>query len=301
MNARRRYGPVLTRWGYVAMLVLSTAVAQDHSEHQHESDAASRSGEAASPQTPAGHPDHHAAAPEQPREPVPPLTDADRAAAFPPLAGHATHDRSLSWYALLDQFETWDADDGSGLRVEGIAWAGGDINRLWLHAQGDRVDGDTTAADVELWFGHAIAPWWDFVVGIRQDVEPGPSQTFVGGGLLGLAPYRFEIEASAYVGESGQTTARLEVEYELLLTNRLILQPLLELDYFGEKDPQRGIGSGINSLEAGARLRYEFSRRFAPYIGIHHERALSDTADLRRAAGEPRSDTEVVLGLRTWF
>ena len=100
---------------------------------------------------------------------------------------------------------------------------------------------------------------------------------------------------------SGQTAARFEVEYELLLTNRLILQPLVELNAYGKDDPARGIGSGLSSAEAGLRLRYEFTRKFAPYVGVVHERVFGNTADLRRDDGEDIDDTRVVFGLRTWF
>ncbi|MGO4776353.1 copper resistance protein B, partial [Lysobacter sp. 2RAB21] len=104
-----------------------------------------------------------------------------------------------------------------------------------------------------------------------------------------------------YVGDSGRSALNFEAEYELLLTNRLILQPLIELDLFGRDDPRRGIGSGLSTVEAGLRLRYEFTRRFAPYIGISRERAFGGTADYRRADGEDIDDTRVVAGLRVWF
>lgn len=290
-------------------LASAEAWAQAHSQHGSEEPKAP---DAQSPPAPPadhatlGHRpsathEEHATMAGEPREPIPALTDADRAAAFPPLDGHPVHDRVLASFVLADQLEAWESDEGGGFRWEGLGWAGGDLNRLWLHAVGERREGTTEAADLELWYGRAVARWWDLVAGVRHDFAPGPSQTFIGGGLLGLAPYKFEVEASAYLGEGGQTTARLELEYELLLTNRLILQPLLELNAFGRRDPARGIGSGLNAIEAALRLRYEFTRQFAPYVGVHYERALAGAADLRRAAGEERSDTQLVVGVRAWF
>jgi Uncharacterized protein involved in copper resistance len=146
-----------------------------------------------------------------------------------------------------------------------------------------------------------VTPWWDLLAGVRHDFHPADSQTFAAIGVQGLAPYFFEIEATAYFGEAGQTAARLEAEYELLLTNRLILQPQIQLDLHGRDDPARGIGSGLSTLEIGMRLRYEITRRFAPYLGVVHERAFGDTADLRRAAGEDTDDVQVVAGVRIWF
>jgi copper resistance protein B len=118
---------------------------------------------------------------------------------------------------------------------------------------------------------------------------------------MGLAPYMFEVQATGYIGQSGQTAARIEVEYEMLLTNRLILQPMIEADFYGRNDERRGIGSGLSTAEAGVRLRYEITRQFAPYVGIVHERAFGRTADFRREEGEGASDTRVVAGFRVWF
>ncbi len=235
-----------------------------------------------------------------PREPIPSVTPADRAAAFPEVAGHTVHDNSIHWFALLDRLETWDADEGNALAWEAIGWVGTDLDRLWIRSEGEST-GDGTEADIEVLYGRAIARWWDAVVGIRHDFGEGPSQTFAGIGVIGMAPYKFEVEATAYIGEGGQTAARVEVEYDTLLTNKLILQWLAEAEVYGKDDPRRGIGSGLSKVEAGLRLRYEFTRRFAPYIGIVRERAFGSTADFRRGEGHDIDDTRFVAGVRLWF
>lgn len=243
----------------------------------------------------------HAMPATEPREPVPALTDADRRAAFPDVAGHSVHDNAVHSYFLLDRLEAWDAEPGTGMAWEGQGWIGRDLDRLWLRSEGERHRGATESASLEALYGRSVSPWWDVVAGVRHDFAPGASQSFVAVGVQGLAPQWFEVEATAYLGEGGQTAARLEVEYELLLTNRLILQPQLEVAFFGKDDPARGVGSGLGTAEAGLRLRYEFTRRFAPYVGIVHERAFGDTADLRRAESEDVDGTRVVAGVRIWF
>lgn len=237
----------------------------------------------------------------EPRQPIPVLTDADRAAAFPKVGGHAVHDHGIHHFLQFNRLEGWDADEGTALAWEGRYWGGSDLNRLWFRSEGERVDDHTESADLEVLYGRSIARWWDLMAGVRQDLGSGPSQTFAAIGVQGVAPYQFEIEATAYFGESGQTAARLEAEYELLLTNRLIMQPLVELSLYGKDDAQRGIGAGLSTLETGLRLRYEFTRRFAPYLGVIYERAFSGTADLRRAVGENIDDTQVIAGVRFWF
>lgn len=236
-----------------------------------------------------------------PVTPIPPITEADRAAAFPDVAGHAVHDDAVNYLVLFNQLEWQNADESNALSWDAKAWIGGDLNRLWLRAEGEREGGRTGESEAHVLYGRSVARWWDVVAGIRQDFRPGPSQSWAAIGVQGLAPYKFEVEATAYLGESGQTAARLEAEYELLLTNRLILQPLVELNFHGEDDPRRGVGSGLSTAEAGLRLRYEVRREFAPYVGITWSRAYGKTADFAELDGEDVDDTRLVAGLRIWF
>lgn len=242
-----------------------------------------------------------AGAPREPRTPIPVLTDADREAAMPAHGHHAGGDTAIHSYSLVNRLEIWDADPGTGQAWEAGGWIGGDIDRLWWRTEGERVDSDTEEALLEAFYGHSFSTWWDWVAGIRQDFDPGDAQTFAAFGIQGLAPQRFELSLTGYVGEEGQTALRFETEYELLFTNRLVLQPLLEMNLYGKTDAERGIGSGLSTAEIGLRLRYEISRRFAPYAGVVYAVAFGETADLRRAASEDVEDFRVVAGLRFWF
>jgi len=241
-------------------------------------------------------------APSEPREPIPVPTDADRAAAFPPIDhGAMQHAPEINSLLLIDRLEHWDGRNGNGQAWEATGWIGGNINRLWLRSDGERSGSRTGSSSLEALYGRSVSPWWDVLVGVRQDFRPADSRTWAAIGIQGLAPYKFETSATAYVGEGGQVMATAEIEYELLLTNRLILQPLLEATLAAKDDPRHGTGSGLNKVEAGLRLRYEFNRRFAPYIGISHERLFGDTADYHQAAGERARDTRWVAGVRVWF
>lgn len=265
------------------------------------------------PQTPPAEPVDHStmdhstmdhgspAAPDQPRTPIPALTPEDRIAAFPEVSGHAAHDRSRHSYWLVDRFEAGQSHGDTVLDWKSSGWIGGDINRLWLRSEGASADGRVERGDLEVLGGHAISPWWDLVAGVRHDFGEGPSQTFAAVGVTGLAPYKIELEATAYLGTSGQTAARIEASYDTLLTNRLILQWHAEADLYGKDDERRGIGAGLSTLEGGVRLRYEITRQFAPYIGLTWERAFGGTADLRRDHLEDVSDTRLVAGVRVWF
>lgn len=242
-----------------------------------------------------------AAMASEPRTPIPPLTAADRQAAIPASTAHMSGDNAIHSYTLLNRLEAWDANPGTAIGWEGEGWIGQDTDRLWWRTEGERADSKTEAANVEALYGHAFAPWWDWVAGLRQDFRPGENRTFAAFGLQGLAPQWFEVSLTGYVGTGGRTLARIEAEYELLFTNRLILQPLLESEVHGKSDAARGIGAGLATAEAGLRLRYEFTRRFAPYVGVGYERAFGKTADLRRTAQREVGDLRAVAGVRIWF
>ena len=236
-----------------------------------------------------------------PREPIPVPDAADRAAAFPAVHDHHQHGTSTHAYSLIDRLEVADADDGTALGWEGTGWIGGDIDKFWWRTEGHALDGKIERGQVEALYGRGIRAWWDVVAGVRHDFGEGPGRTWVGVGVQGLAPYKFEVSATAYVGEQGRTALVAEAEYDTLLTNRLILQWRAEANAYGKDDPVLGLGAGMSSIEAGARLRYEINRQFAPYIGIEHERTFGNTADMRRASGADVHDTRVVAGVRIWF
>ena len=232
---------------------------------------------------------------------IPRLTDEDRKAAFPDVHGHTVHDNAMNYFVLFDQLEWQTVEGGSGVNLDSKGWIGGDRNRLWFRAEGDSEEGRIGDAQAHVLYGRRFSRWWDIVAGLRQDSRPGRAQTWAAVGVQGLAPYWFEVEATAYVGASGRTHARFEVEYELLLTNRFVLQPLVEVEVFGKSDPERGIGAGLSTTQAGFRLRYEFRRAFAPYVGVAWNRRFGKTADFAEAAGEDVNGARLVTGLRLWF
>ncbi|MCR4541052.1 copper resistance protein B [Pseudomonas sp. 18.1.10] len=235
------------------------------------------------------------------RTPIPVLTDADRAAVYNAPGGHLVHDSGVNSMLLINQLE-WQGGSGEGaLSWDMKGWLGGDIDRLWLRTEGERSAGRTDSAEAQALWGHAISPWWDLVGGVRQDFKPGDGQTWAAFGAQGMALYNFEAEATLFVGEAGRTAARLEGDYDILLTNRLILQPTAELNFYGRNDPQRGIGSGLADSEVGLRLRYEVRREFAPYVGFTWHRSYGQTAQYARDEGEDASQWRWVAGVRLWF
>jgi copper resistance protein B len=206
---------------------------------------------------------------------------------------------------MFDQLE-WrngGADEGRAA-WDAQGYYGGDYDKLWIKSEGKYVsDGRTGVHDasVEVLWDRVISPWWNLQAGGRQDFGSGQSRTWAAVGVQGLAPQWFQTEASVYLSDEGRTAARLKAQYELLLTQRLVLQPFAEANFYGHSDPAHEIGSGLSDLEISFRLRYEAYRQFAPYVGVVWLRRFGETADLVRAGGGERSDLELTAGLRVWF
>ncbi|AJW43453.1 MULTISPECIES: copper resistance protein B [Ralstonia] len=203
---------------------------------------------------------------------------------------------------LVDRLEWVHGSDANATAYELQARFGSVYNKAVLKAEGDVSKGRFEEARTELLWSHAVSTFWDTQLGIRNDTGFGrPARNWVAFGVQGLAPYWFDLEATAYVGNSGRTALRLSSEYELLLTQRLILQPRVEANFYGKRDPDLAIGSGLSNATAGLRLRYEFSRQFAPYIGVERSQSFGGTANMIEAAGGRRGETRFVAGVRLWF
>ena len=193
--------------------------------------------------------------------------------------------------------------DGEEVGVwDGSYWFGGDVNKLFISTEGEYAfeSDEFEEAEVQVLWSRAVSPFFDIQSGIRYDFEPdGLAHAVLG--FQGLAPYWFELNGATYLSEEGDLTGDLEGEYELFLTQRLILQPRAELQFSAQDIPDRDIGSGFTNLQAGLRLRYEFEREFAPYVGVEYHSALGDTANMIEAAGGSKDDTVWVIGVRAWF
>lgn len=202
---------------------------------------------------------------------------------------------------LFNKLEATNGRDQRGQSLDADAWYGGDLNKIWLKASGERKGGSLEKLRAEALWDRNFATYWSTQVGVRHDTGSGPSRNWLAVGVQGLAPYWFDTEATAYVGKGGALAARVDLKYELLLTQQLILQPEFEAAAYSKNDPERGIGSGLSNAEVGLRLRYEFHRQFAPYIGVSWQRKFGNTADMARRAGKETSDRSLVAGVRIWF
>lgn len=221
-------------------------------------------------------------------------------AASEPLYEGQMHmlDDAVFHQVLFEELEWQDAGAEQAFAWDAQGWVGTDFNRLWVKTEGEREEGELHEAALQLLYGRPLDRFWDLQVGVKRDFRPEPERNWLVLGVQGLAPYFFEVDAALFLAEGGQAALRLEAEYELLFTQRLILVPALEIEAHRRDEPLRNIGSGLSESSLGLRLRYEFTRKFAPYVGVEYRRLHGDTAEV--AAGED-SDTLWVAGLRFWF
>jgi copper resistance protein B len=208
-----------------------------------------------------------------------------------------------TFYQVMFNLAEYRARQGrDGYHWDGEAFVGGDIDRLWLKSEGEGSFGEPLeSAEVQALYSHAIGPYFNLQAGVRQDFGRGPDRTYATVGFEGLAPYMFEVEGALFLSTKGDLLGRLEGSYDQRITQRLILQPRVELNLAAQDVPENRIGAGLTDAELGLRLRYDISRRFAPYVGVSWEAKTGRTADFARADGEDPSSTSFVAGVRIWF
>lgn len=205
---------------------------------------------------------------------------------------------------LVDQFEYGPGGAGRPLRLEAVGWWGGDYNRLWFRAEGEQLTTERVGdGELQLSYGRLVTPYFDALAGGRIDQQWGDessTRAHFAVGVVGLAPGRFEVSQMLFMSLDGDVSARLDAEYQLLVTQRWVATPEIELNAALQEVSEWGVGSGINDVELGLRLRYEFHRKFAPYIGYSWTRRLGGSAEFAREAGEGISESVLVAGLRVW-
>lgn len=181
-------------------------------------------------------------------------------------------------------------------------WYGTTYNRLVIKLEGEISDGDLVENETDVAWSRAWTEYFDTQLGLRfNQHDEGEDRHWLAFGVQGLAPYWFELDMTAYVGEEGRSALSFEAEYELLFTQRLILQPRAELTFYGKSDIANRLGSGLSDAALGLRLHYEISRQFSPYLGVEWAGDFGQTADFSIADNVAVHDTRIVAGVRFWF
>ncbi len=203
---------------------------------------------------------------------------------------------------IFDQLEATFDDEEEGYAWDSQGWYGGDIHRFWWKSEGEGAfDGAVEEAELQLLYSRAVSPYFDLQSGLRQTYRSEGDRTDLVLGLQGVAPYWFDVDAALFLSNQGEVTGRVQAEYDLRLTQRLILQPRAEVNLSAEEIPEFAIGAGVSTVQFGARLRYEIRRQLAPYVGIEWTGGVGKTRDLLKARGDDPDSTRFLAGVRTWF
>lgn len=234
---------------------------------------------------------------------VPAARDVPAPVPGPDISGmQPVMDNGIYTHALLEQFEDRWSGRNNQFRYDGQAWTGTDLNKLWLKSEGTVTNqGRFTDGQHEFLYDRAVSTYFDVQAGVRVDLDSATTRTWAAIGIQGLSLYFFDLEATAYASDQGHFAGRLKASYDLLITQRLILQPEIEMNVYSKADPARLTGSGLSDIDTGLRLRYEITRKFAPYIGVTYAGRFFQSADFGRREGESPNDLRFVFGVRTWF
>lgn len=221
------------------------------------------------------------------------------------LPAHA-QEKGLVFYGIqFEELEYRFGDENERLfGFDGDAFVGTDELKLRWLGKGEYSFRDNAFEKLENRFvlQKPVSDFFDVKAGFRLDTPEGRDRWYGVLGLAGLAPQWFETDLDLFVSEKGHLSTRLDVEYELLLTNRLILTPSLNIDAAFSDDREIGIGKGVTGIEAGLRLGYDLvDRAMSPYVGVVYEGAAGKTADLRREAGSDVDGWRAVIGTRLMF
>lgn len=212
-------------------------------------------------------------------------------------------DSPVLWHFWFDQLEGRTNGPDNEFRWDGEGWVGTDMNKLWLKSEGFVENGRVSDGDTEALYDRPIPflKYFDAQAGVRYDLDSGPGRTWGAIGIEGLAPYFFEFAPTFYFSDRERFAGRVEGSYDILITNRLIAQPQFEINFYSARDPSRGIGPGLSSIDTGLRIRYEISRKIAPYIGFAYSGAFGETATFTRDEGGIVNDPRFIFGARVWY
>jgi copper resistance protein B len=221
-----------------------------------------------------------------------------KGARWPP----AVKDNTVFAHVLFDQLEGRASNSGTLFRWDGQGWVGTDMNRLWLKSEGFAGNGTVSDGDHEALYDRPIPHmrYFDAQAGVRADLDSGPARVWAAVGVEGLAPYFFDFEPTFYIRDGGHMAGRINGSWDLFITQRWVVQPQAELNFYSKDDPARQTGSGFSDIDTGVRLRYELTRKVNPYIGWAYDGKYGGSALYTRQSGGATSNSSFVFGFRVW-
>ena len=217
-------------------------------------------------------------------------------------SGHDMHGEQMLFWgagAEIDHAEQdWLSDaEGSLVTWDGYAWIGDDDLKLRLEAEGEAEDGDIDHSELKTLLSWNVDEFWDLQAGARFDLEDG-GNTWAAFGVHGMMPYFIETDAFVYVDRDGNVAFHAAYEMDFAVTQDIFIQPQVEIEAFAQDMPERGVGEGLSDLTLGLQLRYEITRKLAPYVEVVHERALGETSQIMQDNGEDPESTTIRFGFR---
>lgn len=209
---------------------------------------------------------------------------------------------------VMGEVEFLSEDGHDVVEWEIDTWLGRDLSKFWLKTEGEYARSDDESgieeAQIELLYSQAVAPYWDRQFGIRHDIEPevdGDTRSWLVAGFIGTAVGFWEVDANLYVGEESSVQLNIELEKELMITQKWVLTPEFDITFNGKTNEEFGEGSGLSEIEAGLRLGYEPNRKFQPFIAIEAHQTFGATRRIEKAEGHDSGELTLLAGIHFWF
>jgi len=183
-------------------------------------------------------------------------------------------------------------DDGEGVFKSHLETRiGTDENKIFIKVHADQAESQQAEYEAKVLYSRMLSDFWDIQAGVQylnnQNPEMDSEQLGAVLGIHGLAPYFFETDVYLYLGKDKQWSLSLETERDLLLTQKLILKPYLDVNIVLSDDSNYAKKSGLSRAQLGLETRYEINKKVMPFVDI----AYGYTKGNQQTAWQQQSDS----------
>lgn len=198
-------------------------------------------------------------------------------------------------YSTISLDQTWltTTNQNAELKSENELKIGTDEHKLVLQLAAHKAESESTELGTKLLYSRMISDFWDIQTGFGyqehqinvNDLDQRHEKTSAILGLHGLAPYFFESSAYLSLGKKDYVALNFEVERDILITQKWITQPYLEMDFLLNDHSKYAEKSGVREASIGLNTRYEISKQLMPYfeLAYRYEQETEWNNDIRKS------------------
>ena len=220
------------------------------------------------------------------------------------------HGAQVYSMTTLDNKWLFDEHGTGALKSKLETRIGTDENKIFIKAHINKSESVDAEYDVKALYSRNISDFWDAQSGLRyryektaleqghNDTEEQLDAVF---GLHGMAQYFFETDAYLYLGQDDYVALSLETERDVLVTQKLILKPYLEMDVVVNDDSKYAQKAGLGHASFGLETRYEKNKKVMPYLDIAYEYSKGQDETTWQSASSSEQGWVYGAGFRVKF